>query len=577
MDRSASLPALKRRLPIGAEVQPSGGVHFRVWAPRRNNVAVEFFDAAGNTAAPALGLDQESGGYFAGFAPAAAAGTRYGFRLDQESKLYPDPASRCQPEGPHGLSEVVDADDFVWHDADWRGVELHGPGALRVALRHVHARGHLVGRGQRRSPSLGRRGRHAHRGHAGRRVRRRVRLGLRRRRSVRADAALRHARRLPPFCRCGTSAPAWASCSTWSTTISVRPAITWASFRPTTSREQHHTDWGDAINFDGENCRAGARVLHRQRRLLDRRVSHRRPAARRGSRDRRRLRRPHSGRARPVACAQAAGDRAHAGHRRKRTSSKRWLMRPPDERRLWARRGLERRLSSRRPRGGHRARRILLRRLSRHAAGVDLGRQMGLSVSRPMEPRQSRTSAARRRSTSTAPAVRDRFCRITTRSATRRRGSRLHELTSPGRHRALTALWLLAPGTPLLFQGQEFSASSAVSISLPITSPSWPSRCARDATKCMRQFPPPGRTRRLPSTFADPCDRRTFEESKLDLSERARNREALRTAPRSVALAARRSRSSRRSGPIASMAPCSPTKRSCCVTSARTATIGWCW
>ena len=39
-------------------------------------------------------------------------------------------------------------------------------------------------------------------------------------------------------------------------------------------------------------------------------------------------------------------------------------------------------------------------------------------------------------------------------------GRRGHELTSPGRHRALTALLLLGPGTPLLFQGQEFSASA---------------------------------------------------------------------------------------------------------------------
>src|SRR5262249_13455529 len=39
-------------------------------------------------------------------------------------------------------------------------------------------------------------------------------------------------------------------------------------------------------------------------------------------------------------------------------------------------------------------------------------------------------------------------------------GQRAHQLTSPGRWRALTALLLLAPSTPLLFQGQEFSASS---------------------------------------------------------------------------------------------------------------------
>jgi maltooligosyltrehalose trehalohydrolase len=40
------------------------------------------------------------------------------------------------------------------------------------------------------------------------------------------------------------------------------------------------------------------------------------------------------------------------------------------------------------------------------------------------------------------------------------RGERVHRLTSPGRYRAMTALLLLAPGTPMLFQGQEFAASS---------------------------------------------------------------------------------------------------------------------
>src|SRR5206468_10702181 len=38
-------------------------------------------------------------------------------------------------------------------------------------------------------------------------------------------------------------------------------------------------------------------------------------------------------------------------------------------------------------------------------------------------------------------------------------GARLPSLTSPGRLRAMTALWLLAPGTPLFFQGQEFGST----------------------------------------------------------------------------------------------------------------------
>jgi hypothetical protein len=40
------------------------------------------------------------------------------------------------------------------------------------------------------------------------------------------------------------------------------------------------------------------------------------------------------------------------------------------------------------------------------------------------------------------------------------RGLRGHALTSPGRWRAMTALLLLGPNTPMLFQGQEFNASS---------------------------------------------------------------------------------------------------------------------
>src|SRR5690606_38790927 len=39
-------------------------------------------------------------------------------------------------------------------------------------------------------------------------------------------------------------------------------------------------------------------------------------------------------------------------------------------------------------------------------------------------------------------------------------GERCHNLTSPGRFRAMTALLLLGPQTPMLFQGQEYAASS---------------------------------------------------------------------------------------------------------------------
>ena len=70
-----------------------------------------------------------------------------------------------------------------------------------------------------------------------------------------------------------------------------------------------------------------------------------------------------------------------------------------------------------------------------------------------------KNGAAPRRSVSTRRRS-STFWRTTISSPTRRRGLRGHQLTSPGRLRALTALTILMPGTPMLFQGQEFAASS---------------------------------------------------------------------------------------------------------------------
>ncbi len=113
--------AWERRLPVGAEVAPEG-VHFRVWAPARRRVEVVI---EGEPAGPAA-LEPEGNGYFSGLVRQARAGTRYRFRLDGESQAYPDPASRFQPDGPHGPSEVIDPAAFAWTDAGWNGVPLRG-------------------------------------------------------------------------------------------------------------------------------------------------------------------------------------------------------------------------------------------------------------------------------------------------------------------------------------------------------------------------------------------------------------------------------------------------------------------
>src|SRR5687768_10798201 len=103
-----------RRLPMGAEINREC-VHFRVWAPKRRQVAVVIGGAL-----HALGA--EAGGYFAAAVPGIKAGARYAFRLDEDDRLYPDPASRFQPNGPHGESEVIDPTTFRWSDTEWRGI-----------------------------------------------------------------------------------------------------------------------------------------------------------------------------------------------------------------------------------------------------------------------------------------------------------------------------------------------------------------------------------------------------------------------------------------------------------------------
>src|SRR5262249_47669801 len=111
-----------RRYPIGAELLPGGGAHFRVWAPKRHRVEVVLEGQNIDPVALAPGAD----GYFAGPVSAAVPGSFYRFRLDGEKNLYPDPASRFQPEGPHGPSQVIDSAAFPWSDQVWTGARLEG-------------------------------------------------------------------------------------------------------------------------------------------------------------------------------------------------------------------------------------------------------------------------------------------------------------------------------------------------------------------------------------------------------------------------------------------------------------------
>jgi maltooligosyltrehalose trehalohydrolase len=129
--------AVRRRLPIGAEYLGAGRTHVRVWAPAVQQVEVVIDEAsdstpgitgsAGISTCLTARLSPEETGYFSGVVP-ARPGDRYRLRLGKtvEDRLYPDPASRFQPEGPHGPSAVVDPGAFRWTDGAWNGASLRG-------------------------------------------------------------------------------------------------------------------------------------------------------------------------------------------------------------------------------------------------------------------------------------------------------------------------------------------------------------------------------------------------------------------------------------------------------------------
>jgi maltooligosyltrehalose trehalohydrolase len=99
---------------MGAEPLGNGGTRFRVWAMGRSAVAVEIEGVGTFDLAPSRD------GYFGAEIAGVSVGARYWFHVEGGPRL-PDLASRCQPEGNDGPSMVVST-EFDWTDAEWAGV-----------------------------------------------------------------------------------------------------------------------------------------------------------------------------------------------------------------------------------------------------------------------------------------------------------------------------------------------------------------------------------------------------------------------------------------------------------------------
>ncbi|MBI2965624.1 MAG: malto-oligosyltrehalose trehalohydrolase [Chloroflexi bacterium] len=106
--------------PRAPGVTPAGGqrAFCRVWAPRASSAAIRLI-APQERLVP---LSPAACGYYETTADGVTAGARYFVRLDGDTDR-PDPASRSQPDGVHGPSEVVDP-AFEWQDSHWRNPPL---------------------------------------------------------------------------------------------------------------------------------------------------------------------------------------------------------------------------------------------------------------------------------------------------------------------------------------------------------------------------------------------------------------------------------------------------------------------
>ena len=108
-----------RRAPLGANRKADGTWEFSVWAPGKQRVAVHLFGPSDRI----IPMAKDEYGYHEVQVSGIELQSRYVYRLD-DSKEYPDPASRFQPEGVHRPSAIVDLAAFPWTDAGWKAASL---------------------------------------------------------------------------------------------------------------------------------------------------------------------------------------------------------------------------------------------------------------------------------------------------------------------------------------------------------------------------------------------------------------------------------------------------------------------
>ena len=111
-------------------VPTAEGVRFGVWAPEARSLAL-LTRTEGSRPLERV-LERRADGVWTGAFGDARTGDRYAYSIDGGVPR-PDPASRFQPDGVHGWSEIVDPGGFEWSDGEWRG-----PDPARAVIYELH-------------------------------------------------------------------------------------------------------------------------------------------------------------------------------------------------------------------------------------------------------------------------------------------------------------------------------------------------------------------------------------------------------------------------------------------------------
>ncbi len=503
--------AIVRRYAIGAESAPDGGANFRVWAPGKQQLRLVLCEATGRDLAE-VEMVNDDNGYFATHVDDVAAGDLYGFRIDQQAALLPDPASRFQPQGPTGPSQIVDPATFPWSDISWKGVgrneqvlyEMHvgtftEEGTYVSAAEQLAELAHLGVTVIELMPLADFPGRFGW-GYDGvcpfapsrlygtpddlrRFINRAHGLGL----GVILDVVYNH---LGPV------------------------GQTLEAFSEYYLSQEHKTDWGNAVNFDGPgsaevrnyfltNAAYWVEEYHFDGFRFD------------ATQD------IHDSSDEHILSALARRVRAAAKGRstlliaeNEPQDSK--LVRAADEGGF----GLDALWNDDFHHVAHVA---LTGRAEAYFSGYRGSPQEFISAAKYGYLYQGQWYSWQKKNRGTLsfdlpPAAFVNYTETHDQVANSLRGQRCHALSNPGCYRAVTALLLLAPGTPLLFQGQEFASSRPFCFFADLQ-PSRADSVRKGREDFLNQFPSL-KSDASRAAMPDPADPATFAACKLDFSER---------------------------------------------------------